>query len=636
MEVSKIKGLLKYAVAVVIALVFSITVEGVVFMRDAAFDYKGDPVSLLDPNNCQTVISGYNVSGNRYEPTDGDPQLVFTSLNRKVDSVLISFTEREFNNTEIQIFYKVGGEEFSEANSTGRRAVPFAASYIILELPCAEYEELRIDIDGSFSLEGITVCDGPITVARVKTQSFSFLRFLVMFLAVGAALAVFIYWLGAKKNERSITKFEFLFCLVCFAFYFLWAVTKQYNYAPDEAMRFDVTRFLFEHNRLPVGDELLSEWGFSYAHLPAVLCNQLGYVFMKLASIFTSNEFYLLLSARMVSVCCATGAVYFIIKITKLLFKSPARWIMIVMISFMPQYCFLASYVNNDSVAFFGISMIVYAWLLGINDNWNYKIMTLLSLGISVCALSYYNSYAWILFSILFFVITYFYKNPKDYKGFTKLTGFIVGLTFLLIGYCFIRHLVIYGDLLGFNTTHKYGELYAVEALKPSNRFTLQERGISLKDMLLDPKYTWLDTSFRSFVGAFGYMQFWCPDYIYDLAKWFIIIGGIGFIGKTVYDLLIKRCRPNFLLWVLYISMAVCAVVTVALSIGNSYATDFQSQGRYCYPAFLPLAFFVAKGYEGILRLFRSSQHKYAVTAVLCTAFIGISLYVFKSVYLPT
>lgn len=440
-----------------------------------------------------------------------------------------------------------------------------------------------------------------------------------------------------KKNDRMLSWFEWFFCFAVFVFYFIWAVLQKYNYAPDEYMRYDVTMFLFNNNRLPVGDELLSFWwGFSYAHLPAVLCNQLGYVFMKIASIFTTTEFHLLVAARMVSVFCGTGAVYYTIKISKQLFKSPARWIMIVLIAFMPQYAFLSSYVNNDIVAFFGISMIMYAWVLSIKDNWNFKNGTLLSVGMSVCALAYYNSYAWILFSIFFFIITYFLQNRNDYKGFAKISGFIIIFTLALIGYSFIRHLVIYGDLLGIETSHKYGELYAHESLKPSNRFSLYEQGVSIFDMLFSLQYKWVYVTVKSFIAVFGYMTIDCPNYVYVCILLIFVIGIIGFVVRFVDKIIIKKHKLKPIILVFYICLALSGIVTVLLSIRNSYCTDFQPQGRYCYPAFLPLAFAVTKGFETLLNLLKKLKIRcYAVTAI-CVAFIFISLYIFNTTFLPS
>ncbi len=626
----KKKGV-KSAVIAFLALIFAILLELSFFVFDTEYEFSQNSVSLYGTEACEMGVSGYEISADStFTPNSPDPQIIFMNIETDVKSMLITFNDKIFASVDYQVFYSKDGE-FNEKNSFSKK-IPLGADSLVLSLPEGNYDDIRLDIDGVFTIKNIEATDGKITAKTVAIQPFSILRVLTVFIIVALIGLLFMNWI-LSKNPRKLTVIEFLFVGFVFCFYFIWAIAKKYNYAPDEAMRQDVTQFLFKHNRLPVGDELLSEWGFSYAHLPAVLCSQLGYVLMKLASVFTLNHRHLLLAARMVSVLSCTGAVYFMIKLSKLIMARPARWIMIVTVAFMPQFAFLGSYVNNDSVAFLGITMIAYAWALGIKDNWNIKNCILLSLGLSACILSYYNSYAWVLLSVPFFIISYLHKNKKDYKGLLKYVGIVAGLTFLLAGHSFIRHLILYNDLLGFKTSHYYGELYSTPLLHPDNRPSIAEQGISLSGMLFD--MNWLKTSFMSFIGVFGYMEYTCPDIIYELAGSFIFIALIGcFIGLFVR--MFKKQKPDTLKIYFYIACIICAIISVCLSIYNSYNTDFQPQGRYCYPAFLTIAMFIALGYDSILRPFKNEKHRYALTAALCTAFIGISLYVFYSVYLPS
>lgn len=620
----------KFAVIIVLAIIIALLTELYVFVFDTEFSVSGNKASLLDGSSCQMGVSGYQIDeGSTYTPTNDDPQIVFMDIKTEFNTILVTFSDRIFASADYQLFYSLDGS-FTEDNSF-TKTIPIGAKSFIITLPEGEFDDLRLDINSEFKLKGIVVTDESVIARKIAVRNFSLLRFVAMFIMLLSIALILMQWV-LSKNPRKLSVHELLFVVAVFCFYFVWAISKDYNYAPDEAMRFDVTKFLFENNRLPKYDELLSDWGFSYAHLPAVLCSQIGYILMKVASIFTSDPHKLLLAARMVSVLSCTGAVYFIIKLTKLIFKRSTRWIMIVTIAFMPQFAFISSYVNNDSVAFLGIAMIAYAWALGIFDNWNIKNCGLLSVGLATCALSYYNSYAWILISIFFFVFVYLYKNKKDYKGLFKYAGIVAGLTFLLAGYSFIRHLVLYGDLLGFETSHYYGNLYAIPALHPDNRISVAEQGLSLQYMLFD--MDWLLISFRSFIGAFGYMQYLCSENVYTLAKIFIRIAIIG-CAISIVIRIFKKQKPDTLKLVFYISAVLCAVITICLSIYNSYNTDFQPQGRYCYPAFLTIALLIASGYDGFISLFKE-KHRYALTAMVCTAFIVVSIYVFSSVYLPS
>ena len=635
MKIPKSGGIKKYLVVLILALAAALVLELGFFMVDQRVDCAGERISLLDGNTGYVTV-GYDVNGKQYQQVSADPQIIFFDVDETVSHVLLSFGEKLNRGVQAQVFYRVEGAEFSEKNVTKTYDLPLGSSNLIIEIPEKEYDALRIDIEGNFVLMDVQVSQDPMKVVPVFSKPFNVLQVLILFAFFAVAGCAFVGWYGAEKNERKLSGAELLFCLGCFAYYLLWAVLKQLNYAPDEQMRYDVTKFLFDYDRLPVRDELLSEWGFSYAHLPTVLCNWLGYFSMRIASVFTLNSRVLLLAARMPNVLCGVGSVYYAIKISKLMFKTPARWIMIVVMALMPQFAFLASYINNDMVAFAGITMIVYAWVLGMKYNWNFANTTLLAIGISVCALAYYNSYIWILFSVIFFFITYFRKNPKNYKGAAKYTAFIVGLVFLLIGYTFIRHLVVYNSLLGFEVTAYYGEEFAIEALKPSNRFTMQELGIPLMTMLFDPAYEWFETTWISFIGNFGYMQYRGEDIIYELVTVFVAIGGVALLHKAVICLCSKKRRPDLETALFWSLAGLAAVVTVALSIYNSYTQDFQAQGRYCYPAFVTMAFFLAKGYEWLLSLLKKKEHKYAAVSAICTGFAAFSLFMFWTVYLPS
>jgi len=438
------------------------------------------------------------------------------------------------------------------------------------------------------------------------------------------------------NNKINLSLYEILFCFFCFTFYFLWTFNKPFNYAPDEYMRYAVSEFLFKNNRLPIGLETANPiWGFSYAHLPTMIRHIFDFVFMKIGSIFSSNDFYILLCARMVSVLCGALIVLFTIKISKLLFKTPTRWIMVGVVAFIPQFAFLSSYVNNDIVALFGVTLIMYSWTLGVCYNWNFKNTSILAVGIAICTTSYYNSYSWILFSAFLFIFTYLHKNKKDYKGLFKYSFFIFLIVFLIAGYFFIRHVIYYGDLLGIKTTRSYCELYGADSLKPSNRLTPKIQGVSLIDMLFG-NMQFVKISYRSFIGYFGYMQYPLSDFFYDIYSILFILAFIGVICYLINKIKnIRKVKLNIDKLIFGLCLLLCMVITICLSIYNSYESDFQPQGRYCYPALLSIAFFFAKGFDFMLNLFLE-KYRYAIVGSITTILVLISMYSYNCIYLPS
>lgn len=611
-------------------LLFSLVVEPLFFMQTPYISYNGEITEFKAGENGEITAFEYSIEENNYKVNGDDPRLLVGNLSHPIKYVVLEFEEVHSARTQVEVFY--GNDSFSEED-VAHKNISFLSRRVVIELPEGNYKDMRVDINHNFALTKLTVSDSNMEYGSSITQPFSISRALTLFVLLMSCVLFVLYCKYRKKHERSLCRAEQIFIALCFAFYTVWTVLAPFNYAPDEAMRFDVTKFLFDNGRLPVGDELLHEhWGFSYAHLPTVLCNTLGYVFMKLASVFTANHQVLLIAARMVSVVSCTLAVYYVIKITKLIFTTYARWIMILFFALIPQYCFLASYINNDSLVLLGIAMIVYAWVLAIKCNWTYRACFVLVGGVSICALAYYNSYAWILFSVFFFIFSYFKQNPHNYSGFLKLAGIMIVLTLLIIGYSFIRHLVLYGDLLGMETSHKYGELYAADGIRPSERLSLSELGVDLKTMLFSKEYKWVKITYMSFIGFFGYMQHACPEFIYKAFLLFIAVGILGFVVRLALRI-IKRQSISYHSVLFYVCILCCAVISVMLSVYNSYTTDFQPQGRYCYPALITLAVVLTKGFEALICLMKKDENRRVAVTVVCTVIVVFSVMAFDMTY---
>lgn len=607
-----------------VALVFSVLIELCLFTVNRSVEFADGSVSLLNKEDCVLTPIGYNSNGNIYNQSGDDPQLIFTGVNETVKTIYIKFGSHITKDTAVQVYYAENATEFSSGASK-QMTVTFPAKSAIMEIPSGEYSSLRIDIDGNFAIDDIIVSPSSAKTVLRFDGTFSIVHVLIFFAGISIALFIFVKWATGKKTEKSLTVFELIFLVACFVYYTMWII-KPLNYGPDETMRYDVSLFFFNNNRLPVGHETANPiWGFSYALFPTMLCNVLDYIPMKVASLFTANSFYILLAARMVSVCCATLTVYFTVKASKQIFKTPSRWIMITVIAAMPQFAFLGSYVNNDICAMLGISIVLYAWTLAINENWNFRNALLLSVGMAVCAMSYYNSYVWVLASIFIYFITYFYHNKKDFKGFVKMSAFIVIVTLVLMGYLFARHVYLYHDLLGFKTTKEYGIAYAQDAYKPGNRNTPSRLGYSLWHMLNN--MGWILSTYQSFIGCFGPMAYPLNNNVYRFYKIFFAVAFIGFAFHLIKLAVKSKKKKPTLDWVMfYLALLACGVIAIALSVYNSYFSDYQPQGRYCFPLLPALAVFTAKGFESLIELFKNEKTQCAVVSSICTALFMISV----------
>lgn len=431
-----------------------------------------------------------------------------------------------------------------------------------------------------------------------------------------------------KKHKSAIIAI-FLVCLFCY--YFIWTISQPFNSCPDEGMKWDICKYIFENNKLPKGDEQTIRnpiWGISYAFQP-ILTYMICTVFMKVASIFTINQFLLVVAARLVSTLSMTLSIYFVIKISDKLFKDKEiyKMLFVVFIAFQPITAFLASYINNDSTAVLATTMIIYLWILGLESNWKTKHCVLLGLAIGFCALTYYNAYGYILCSIILCLVSVTSNKMKAKEIWKKIL--IVGLIAIAFaGWWFVRNAILYnGDFLGINAQNECGDKYALHDYKPSTRLTLQKEGKSLIYMIVEKE--WLNTTAVSFIGVFGYHTIMMSTKIYYcyLAIW--VIGAIGCLINFKELFIYKKEEKNkYLLNYIFVASI---IIPILLSMYYSYASDYQPQGRYIMGIIVPFTYFLVKGIETLLEKFiKSEKIRNVIIIALMLLIIVIS---FKAIF---
>ena len=444
-----------------------------------------------------------------------------------------------------------------------------------------------------------------------------------------------------KMKKQKLTIAEWIWIVGLFLVMFFLSTQKGLDYAPDEPMRYDIPKYIFEHHALPNGnmESLRNEiWGFSYAYYPFFLGPLLSAGFMKLVSVFTMNSFALLVAARFTSVLSGVLVAYFVIKIANILFGTYTKWILIAVTTLIPQFIFLSTYVNNDIIAVAGSAMILYAWLLGMIEKWNLRSCTLLAVGIGVCALSYYNSYGWILCSIFIFFASELCQRRKKLsdKELWKWGIYISIVVLVIISFFFIRNAVLYhGDFLGMSSLTESSEMFAREDIKPSNRPTPQNLGMGFGEMLRTTRYigiNWVEATFESFIAVFSYMTIFAPDWIYNVYKFVLVLGVLGVLLSFLKKVRKKEAESGTV--ILGINLLICLLIPIGLSMYYSYATDYQPQGRYCYPMLLALTCFISKGLEYLVLWIPSEKIQRTICHILPAVFLGITGYVYLSMYL--
>ena len=479
---------------------------------------------------------------------------------------------------------------------------------------------------------------------------------------------------------------ELLFLLLFGIFIFLWAVIQPFNASPDEPMRYRICQYLYENRTLPPhgGDPSIRDaaWGYSYAFFP-ILPQTIGAFFMTVASWFSKDAFVLLMAARMVSVASGVVTAWFSLRIgEKLWGRTTLKWLFTVLVTMLPQFVFLCSYVNSDSFAVMATSVIIYSWLLGMESGWSYRSCITMAIGIILCAMCYYDAYGVILASILLVCVSLLrqWKDRRKRLDLIKKMLLIAGLVLLGIAWWFIRNAVLYqGDFLGLATSEEYSQQFAADNLKPSNRYLPYHEGASLWDMLFS--WGWIKAAGISFIGCFGYVSIPLKIWMYVIYVAVIVIGA----GAALWHLIIQIRRKRSQLrekasametkadtaeaeagmaeakdglpgtgWqnrVWIAALLITGIIPNLLNLYHSYYVDFQPQGRYSMPMLLPLMYFVTLGWQYISKgteasgdpaaaqeTFLTEKHrKYRRWIVPCLGIVwsALTVFIYLTIYYP-
>ena len=448
----------------------------------------------------------------------------------------------------------------------------------------------------------------------------------------------------SEKTKSIIKKtIPYIFVLYILITCITWAINTEYDSAPDENLKYKVCVYLAEHLKLPHGgEEQIRDklYGISYAFTP-ILSYMFSALFMRIASLFTSDLWNIFLSARFVSAVCIAGYAIMVIKISRKLFKEKIyRALFVTFLTLLPQILYMGSYINNDSLALLAVSIIIYSWILGLEESWSWKSCIILAIGIGICALSYYNAYGYILCSVIIYCISCLSKKIK-FKEFLKKGIAISAIVLSLAGWWFVRSYIIYdGDFLGLNISREYSEKYAMESRKPSNRYTPANTNENLVHMLTERG--WIRKTELSTIGVFGYMDAPMNKSIYIGYE---IVGCIGIAGGIISGIAliirkIEKQKDNRYAaeevlngkdkLIFDVNMFISFVIPICLSIYYSYFNDYQPQGRYIMSAIIPFIYFIVGGYKFIFeKIIKNKTIRNVVLGIIILAMIIMPIYIF-------
>lgn len=435
---------------------------------------------------------------------------------------------------------------------------------------------------------------------------------------------------------------QVVYIVLWMIFTFLWLYVQPLNASPDEEMRYLIPQFIYQYGVLPHGADraiLNGLWGSSYGFNP-ITSYIISALFMKITALFTTTEGALLISARLVSLLFGAANVWVVMKIAEKIFseKRVYQWLFIVFATLLPEAVFICSYVNIDAMALFAASLTIYIWILGMESGWKYRHCAALGVSLSLCLLSYYNTYGFLVASFLFFIGCHLMEGRGKlarewFLPMIKRGLVVLAVVFVCSGWWFIRNYVLYdGDILGMETSDMVAEMFAQPQLRPSNRPTPMRQGMSFFQMLFGEG--WLVSTGISFIARFGFGDIY-------IGKWmYLVIIGLWIYGLAGFVIGIRRrhrkgaeeSKRTLFHWMLALSV----FLTVGISAYYSYTSDFQPQGRYCLPMLTAFIYFMTTGIRNMNEICcKNGKMEKNVVSCMVILFTVISLLSYFVYFLP-
>ncbi|MHB1167122.1 MAG: ArnT family glycosyltransferase [Carboxydocellales bacterium] len=399
-----------------------------------------------------------------------------------------------------------------------------------------------------------------------------------------------------------------------------WTIVIPFNQAPDETTHYTQIKFMIDTLRIPIlgpGQDLfINPPSIYYASMPG-----LNYILSSLLVIISNpGENYHVYIARLISVFSGLGVVFLSFLISRRLYPEKKYFIYLVtfFVAFLPQFVFVNSYVNIDAYTSFTTSLTLYILIKIYQDSFSFGNAILLGITLGMSALGKFNGYIIIPITALFLMVS---KGNKVCIRYLT----VGAVTSAFSSWWFIRSYYLYGDILGFKPIK-----YAVQFMSQNNIFnsvSLYKRGFSFYDLLVDT--SWIDTSFKSFWGVFGWMNIWLNPIFYNVI---IIFCGFAMLGLVIrffeyikHKLILNHTNKSDLIKknrriIIYIILGIMIFISIALSLYTSLYNDYQAQGRYFFPSLIPIIIFIIKGFDEIISKLGSKIYKYAYF----TMFIGV------------
>ncbi|HIP96675.1 MAG TPA: DUF2142 domain-containing protein [Anaerolineae bacterium] len=386
----------------------------------------------------------------------------------------------------------------------------------------------------------------------------------------------------------------------------LYAVYTPPWQAPDEPAHYNYVRYLAEQHRLPV----LQAGDYPYDYLekikaakfpPEMTIDPIRYEFWQPPLYYLlAVPVYLLfrgalIPLRLFSVACGAGLLIVAYGIVRQVFLQNEALALgtVALVAFVPQHLAMTAAANNDALAELILAGVVWAlvrWVVGektqrVGENSEeLKRLAMVGVLIGLGLLTKTSTIVSVPLALVALVL-------RRKRATALSIACLLLPALLLVLPWLVRNAAVYGglDVLGWS---RHG---VVVADQPRTAEWVALYGLG------NVLHWGLTTTFHSFWAQFGWMAVPIDARIYLTLALFCGLAGVGFVLHVM-----RLWRERSLRLDEETQRAASLLALWLLLTGASYlwynATFVQHQGRYLFPALVPIAVFFALGWRETLR----------------------------------
>jgi 4-amino-4-deoxy-L-arabinose transferase-like glycosyltransferase len=395
---------------------------------------------------------------------------------------------------------------------------------------------------------------------------------------------------------------------------------------PDEPAHYNYVRYLVEERRFPI----LQMGDYDQAYMdeitkerfdPALSIDPIRYEFHQpplyylLAAPIYALFDGLLLPLRLLSILL--GAILLVVTYLagKAMFPNlawPALG-MTAFVAFIPQHVAMTAAVENDALGELCVGLVLLGLIRWLRADESTRPRRLIGIGlcIGLGLLTKTTAYITLPLAVIAVGLKFWQRSPAgkrhmDVRGVLAATGSLL-LPALLLGLpWFVRNARVYGglDILGLE---RHGQV-VVGQLRTSE-WIAQHGWARLPG-------AFITTTFHSFWAQFGWMAVPIDARIYTVLS---LLSGIAALGFLFW--LIDFCTAKYQAQAAAILLACSGLLTLATFLGYNLSF-YQAQGRYLFPALIPLSIAWVLGLRQILR--RENAALIGIALALVATITGI------------